>query len=65
MGHWTERNRMPVALSDHAIVSCRGLFYILGGLNASDDVQDSIHVFDPIFEIYEKLDIQMPTPRYN
>jgi len=63
-GEWAPAVHLPEERSDLQAVACAGAIFLLGGLNASSVVQDSVWAFDPVAEVWATDLPPMPTGRY-
>eukprot|EP01138_Halocafeteria_seosinensis_P005603 gb/GECG01005726.1/.p1 GENE.gb/GECG01005726.1/~~gb/GECG01005726.1/.p1 ORF type:complete len:459 (+),score=61.89 gb/GECG01005726.1/:1-1377(+) len=66
-GEWVGKRNMSVPRSDLAAVLSPydGKVYVLGGFDSNGTIRSTVEVFDPVFEIYEDVDVpDMPLPRY-
>jgi kelch-like protein 17 (actinfilin)/kelch-like protein 20 len=63
-GEWAPAVHLPGERSDLQAVACAGVIVLLGGLNASSAVQDSVWSFDPVQEVWATDLPPMPTGRF-
>lgn len=63
-GAWAPGVNMPQKRSDLQAVRCGNDIIVLGGLNATNGVVDTVWAFDPIFETFNVSKVPMPTGRY-
>ena len=50
-GEWAPAVHLPEERSDLQAVACGGVIVVLGGINASSDVQNTAWAFDPVAEV--------------
>jgi len=63
-GEWAPGAHMAQERSDFQAVICDGKSFLLGGLDASGSVVDTVIQFDTVLEVYSTLPVRMPQPRY-
>eukprot|EP01025_Chloroclados_australasicus_P044588 TRINITY_DN4843_c0_g2_i2.p1 TRINITY_DN4843_c0_g2~~TRINITY_DN4843_c0_g2_i2.p1 ORF type:complete len:744 (-),score=133.45 TRINITY_DN4843_c0_g2_i2:407-2638(-) len=62
-GYWARIADMPVKLSDFKVVEFDNQLLIIGGLDESSKVLDTVVVYDPLLMTYDTFPARMPEPR--